>query len=222
MNFFHSCNSTLTFFWHLPTQQGNKAMNRASKPTSSEVSLTEYCQAASPEIDAWLKQCPNPTDFANHVVFYLWLNTTGTCYQCGDPFLHKELRHDVDGYWSNGELICRGCWFWYEGGTPANPEFEQPPWPEHYVPLNEVQLYDGVLVDLATGAEIGTVKGYNPASGFCKLVTRFGFEDCAEGGSIMHRDEKVIRRVPVYESTSNMEGLKSLYAMLTAQCRVEQ
>lgn len=164
------------------------------------------------ELDAatlvWLKECPDPLGVARALGRAVWLNTEGQCHTCGESFLNKYMRHDVGGtYWESGELICKDCWYGYDSGTAYKPDFRAPPWPEHYVSLEEgpgSPLVNGLLRDNATGQVVGTVKGYNPNIAYARRVERVGMPLDAEAGSINLALESVTDTEPCEQHTTSL------------------
>jgi hypothetical protein len=110
------------------------------------------------------------------------------CYECGEKTPAKDLRTDTS-YWYTGEKICKSCWFFCDGGTPARPDFKAPPWPtalEEAATASDSDKFrkpDGEL--RLDGEVVGHAFGYCEQTRFAKKVHIFEYgEKNAEAGTI--------------------------------------
>jgi hypothetical protein len=147
---------------------------------------TNNSATITPQLAQWMRDCPDLALFQTAMKDYICLNTVTKCATCGEKYKTKDLRYDVaDPCGDPLSLVCRNCWDLWNGGSLGDPQYRPPQWPET-LNLNDkpAPLINGIIVDRRTNAVIGRAKRYNPRGHFAELVTLFGFEENAEGGSL--------------------------------------
>ena len=137
-----------------------------------------------PELQAFLGTMPDdlaPT-FVAAVKWAGVLQQESNCHGCGEKHLGADLRRDR-AYFESGELVCRRCWTFHDGGTPFDPNHKDPPWPEtREREAGDRAIVTGLIRD-EKGAVVGTVEDYR-AGCHMGLVSFNGCEEDAEFGSL--------------------------------------
>jgi hypothetical protein len=154
--------------------------NGASAPvSSSEVVRVLLSQALAIQGNEDATALVSLADVARSISHFLSIKAP--CYECGDAIPVKDLRSDRS-YWNTGEKICKDCWFFCAGGTPARPDFEPPPWPS---PLEEAATDPAEFVKLdgklwLGDKVVGHAYGYCDKTRFAKKVHLF---ECGEANA---------------------------------------
>jgi hypothetical protein len=158
-----------------------------------------WSEADANNMSAWLAKCPDAAKMMQLVRIVQFFSSKGSCYECGNSFEQTELRWNCVGpYGSGDELICENCWRMWDSETISG-ESHKKPWPaslfeQHLNPDPKFTLpVNGILVDRDDPAKtpIGRVEGYIRSDHTAAKVTRIGFENCSEGGTLCPEDEVI-------------------------------